>query len=117
MAINPETTEWVRALLQQEIGKAVAPLRQEIDQLDDWANGVFAALADLLPPLLRKHPDIAADLEPLWRYASERWQHLQQPQAQGQAVDFHETEHLLEARKMLYRQLAGLKAWPTPDQA
>ena len=25
MAINPETTEWVRALLQQEIERAVAP--------------------------------------------------------------------------------------------
>ena len=57
MAINPETTEWVRALLQQEIERAVAPLRQELDELDDWANGVFAALADVLPLLLRKNPE------------------------------------------------------------
>lgn len=113
MAINPETSAWVHALLEQEIERAVAPLRQELDQLDDWANGVFAALTDVLPLLLRKHPDIAADLEPMWRHASERWQRLQQPQAQ--ADDFHETEHLLEARKMLYRQLAVLGAWPGVD--
>lgn len=31
---------------------------------------------------------------------------------QGQADDFHETEHLLEARKMLYRQLANFGIWP-----
>ena len=116
MAINPETTEWVRALLQQEIERAVAPLRQELDELDDWANGVFAALADVLPLLLRKNPEIAVVLEPMWRGAAERWEHLQQPQAQAQADDFHETEHLLEARKMLYRQLAVLKAWPERTQ-
>lgn len=109
MALNPETTEWVRALLQQEIGKAVAPLRQEIDQVDDWANGVFAALNDLLPPLLKKHPDIAHDLEPLWRYASEQYDTLD---STGQADDFHETQGLLEARKMLYRHIALLHAWP-----
>ena len=116
MAINPETTEWVRALLQQEIERAVAPLRQELDELDDWANGVFAALADVLPLLLRKNPEIAVVLEPMWRGAAERREHLQQPQAQAQADDFHETEHLLEARKMLYRQLAVLKAWPERAQ-
>ena len=113
MAINPETTSWVRELLAQELEKAVAPLRQEIDQVDDWANGVFAALSDLLVPLLKKHPDVALELEPLWRYASEQYDKLE---GIGQAEDFHETQRLLEARKMLYRQLQTFRAWPAPAQ-
>ncbi|MBK9442565.1 MAG: hypothetical protein IPN53_15210 [Comamonadaceae bacterium] len=63
MTTTPETTAWV----QQEVEKAVAPLRQQIDVLDDWSNGVFAALADLMPLLLKSQPDIAASLAPLWR--------------------------------------------------
>lgn len=113
MAINPETTEWVRALLQQEIDRAVAPLRQEIDQLDDWANGVFCALSDLMPALLKTQPEIARYLEPLWRKASERYDHIGNT---DQAEDFHETQPLLEARMTLYRQLASVRAWPVPAQ-
>lgn len=113
MAINPETTEWVRALLQQEIDKAVAPLRQELDQVDDWANGVFCALSDLMPVLLKTQPEIARYLEPMWRKASERYDHIG---STGQADDFHETQALLEARKTLYRRLAVLKAWHAPAQ-
>lgn len=113
MAIDPETTQWVRALLDQEIERVVAPLRQQIDQVDDWANGVFVVLSDLLVPLLKKHPDVALELEPLWRYASEQYDKLD---GSGQAEDFHETQGLLEARKMLYRQLQTFRAWPAPAQ-
>lgn len=110
MAINPETTEWVRALLRQEIDKAVAPLHQRIEAQDDWANGVFAALEDVLIPLLKAQPDIARTVAPLWRLASERFELLQRQD--GQADDFHETAGLLEARKMLYRQLENFGVWP-----
>ena len=115
MAINPETTSWVRELLAQEIEKAVAPLRQEIDQVDDWANGVFAVLADLLPELLQTHPQLGQRLMPLWQEAAERYDTLGR-QADGQADDFHETQWLLEARKMLYRQLVASGSWPGPDR-
>lgn len=111
MSINPETSSWVRELLQQEIEKAVAPLRQEIDQVDDWANGVFVALQDVLIALLKIQPALADELVPMWKLASERYQQLEQ--APGQADDFDETTYLLEARKMLYRQLAALGAWPS----
>lgn len=113
MSLDPETTSWVRALLAQEIDKAVAPLRQELDQVDDWANGVFAALSDLLLPLLKKHPEIAQELQPLWQGASEQYDKLE---GVAQADDFHETQYLLEARKMLYRKLSALQAWPAPAQ-
>lgn len=110
MAINPETSAWVRELLQQEIERAVAPLRQELDQLDDWTNGVFAALEDVLIPLLKAQPDIAHKLQPLWQLAAQRYEQLEQ--SHGQADDFHETAALLEARKMLYQQLANFGIWP-----
>lgn len=113
MAINPETTEWVRALLQQEIDRAVTPLRRELDELDDWANGVFAALQDVLIPLLKAQPDLARTLQPLWQLAAQRHERLEQET--GQAEGFHETAALLEARKMLYRQLALLGLWPGVD--
>ncbi len=109
MSLSQEITSWVRELLAQEIEKSVAPLRAEIDQVDDWANGVFAALADVLPLLLRKHPDVAGQLEPMWRKISEQYNTVD---STDQADDFHQTQGLLEARKMLYRQLAVLKAWP-----
>lgn len=111
MNLSPEAKEWIHALLNQEIDKAVAPLHQQIDQIDDWANGVFAALDDLMPVLLKTHPDIANYLEPLWRKASEQYDTAD---SQGQAAEFHETQPLLEARKMLYRKLSLLKAWPSP---
>lgn len=113
MAINPETSAWVRALLSEEIERAVAPLRQELDQLDDWANGVFAALEDVLIPLLKAQPDIARKVQPLWELAAQRYEQLEQ--SQGQADDFHETAELLQARKMLYRRLALLGLWQGVD--
>jgi len=109
MTTTPATTVWV----QQEIEKAVAPLRQQIDELDDWSNGVFAVLADLLPLLLKAQPDIAAALAPLWRDAAVHYDRLD---TAGQAEDFHETQALLEARKILYRRLDLLKAWPAHVQ-
>ncbi|MCK9987424.1 MAG: hypothetical protein AzoDbin1_03896 [Azoarcus sp.] len=92
--------------LRQEIGQ----LRVELDRLDDWANGVFVALTDALPPLLRANPEAAAYLAPMWRKAAERFDQLQAHT--GQAEDFHETAELLEARKMLYRQFDRLGLWP-----
>lgn len=111
MNTTPENAAWVKALIAQEVEQAVAPLRQKMDELDDWANGVFAALADVLPPLLKSQPEIARYLEPMWRDASERYDRIG---SIDQADDFDETQELLEARKVLYRQLALLKAWPAP---
>jgi len=114
MTQSPETTEWVRALLSQEIERAIAPLRQEIDRLDDWSNGVFAALSELLRPLLAEHPEIAATLASSWRRASEVYDTLG---SEGQAADFHETQELLEARKILFRLLPAFEEFRAPGLA
>lgn len=90
-----------------------ARLREEIDKVDDWANGVYAALRDVLLVLLRSQPDMAGSLAPVWREASERWEAV--TRQTGQAEKFHEKAELLEARKMLYRQLVALGLFPAPD--
>ena len=114
MAIPPETSTWVRELLEQEIAKAVTPLRQEMDQLDDWANGLFLALQDVTLALLKHQPALAQELRPLWLQAALRYDQLEQQQ--GQADEFHETAGALEARKMLYRLLECYRAWPVPPE-
>lgn len=110
---TPATTEWVRELLAQEIEKATAPLRQQIDQVDDWANGVFAALSEVLRPLLAANPELAATLAPTWRRASEQYDKLD---TEPQADDFHETQALLEARKVLFRLLPAFEPFRAPAQ-
>lgn len=99
------------AALRQEVER----LRCELDQLDDWANGIWVALLDVLLPLLRRQPDVAAALEPTWRKAAARWEQLDREH--GQAEDFHETAALLEPRKMLYHSLRCFGAFPQPPQA
>lgn len=87
-----------------------AQLRAEIDRVDDWANGVFLALFDLLPPLLREHPQIAATIAPMWKKAAQNWDTLQTGTMQGESFD--EPEGVLEARKLLYRMLAQHQVFP-----
>ncbi|HEY0954008.1 MAG TPA: hypothetical protein VGE36_04575 [Roseateles sp.] len=106
MELPPKEAAWLREQVRQEVEHRIAPLRRELDGIDDWANGVFAALLDLLLPLLKTHPELARTLEALWRRAAEEYAELeQQPDRGGRA-------ELLEARKMLYWVLAQLGQWP-----
>lgn len=108
--LPPEKAAWLREQVRQEVEHRIAPLRREIDGLDDWANGVFAALLDLLLPLLKTHPELAGTLEALWSKAAQQYALLErQP---GRAAELHATPELLEARKMLYWVLAQLGQWP-----
>jgi len=93
-------------LLRQE----VAQLRAEVDRVDEWANGLFCVLLDALPLLLRRQPEVASRLAPMWRTASERFDEVST--ATGQDDSFEETLERLESRKILYRTMALLKIWP-----
>lgn len=90
------------ALEMGEVKRQIAGLREAVEQLDDWSNGVFAALLDLSQHLLKESPALAQKLMPLWQLASERFSELE---AEEQAADLNETPELFEARKMLYRIL------------
>lgn len=95
-------------LLRQE----VAQLRAEIDRVNEWSTGLFCVLHDVLPPLLREKPALAAALAPKWHLAAEQFDLASENT--GQADSFEETADRLEARKMLYRLFAQLKLWPDP---
>lgn len=90
--------------------REVEQLRKKVEQTDEWATGVFEVLMDLLPPLLREHPEIAAQLEPRWQEAAERFARMAPaPTTPGR---MRPTADRLEAKKMLYGVLRLLEIWP-----
>lgn len=106
--LSPETAAWMRVQMTLAAARAVEPLRAEINKVDDWANGLFLVLNDLLPFLLRTHPELASELAPRWRTAAESFDRIQE----GQAAEPDEPLELLEARKMLFRMNDLFKLWP-----
>lgn len=113
--LSPETAAWVHAQIAISTARAVAPLREELDKVDDWAGGLFVVFLNVLPHLLRTQPDLAAKLEPQWRKAAQRFDALQKRGVRRSRDG--ESLETLEARKMLYRIFALMKLWPQPAQA
>ncbi|QSI33320.1 hypothetical protein GNX71_28650 [Variovorax sp. RKNM96] len=108
--LSPEATAWLHTQIAIQTARAVAPLREEMDRLDDWANGLFVVFTNVLPFMLREQPKLAEQLAPQWLSAAERFDALQ---ATGdKRTKDGETLELLEARKMLYRVFEVLKLWP-----
>ncbi|PAT43799.1 hypothetical protein [Vandammella animalimorsus] len=97
------------AALRQE----VAQLRQELDAANDWACGIHRALVDVLPFLLRGHPE-AAKVGKLLKYSADRYEELQEHPDRADR-DAGESWAGYEAQKSLYRQLALLGVWPGVD--
>ena len=98
-----------------ELRQEIEQLRAEIDRVDEWSTGVFQVLTDVLQPLLRLHPDVAAEIAPQWRRASDRFDAVESNA--GQLDDVDETVERLEARKMLYRLFDSIGLWPQPGGA
>ncbi len=96
---------------EPELRQEIAQLRAEINKVDDWANGVFSVLQEVLPLLLRKNPDIAAILEDSWRAAAERFDLITPPDEQQVDLAQPATWEFLEPKKILYRQLDVLGVW------
>lgn len=114
--LSRESAAWIQAQIAISNARTVATLRAEIDKVDDWANGLFVALNDVLQPLLRELPALAQQLAPAWHRTAERFDALQ---AGGAVPDGENDESLevLEARKMFYRICASLDLWPQPAVA
>lgn len=111
--LSPETAAWIRVQMTLAAARAVEPLRAEINKVDDWANGLYAVLLDVLPGLLKDNPALARELEPNWRTAAESFDLID---LQGQPAQPDEPLEFLEARKMLYRMFAALKLWPAVER-
>lgn len=107
-SMTPETATWLCLQMTMASARATEPLRKEIDKVDEWANGLFTVLVQVLPGLLKANHPLAHQLEPQWRRASERFEHLS---AGGSPIDSDETLERLEAPKMLYRLLEIMSVW------
>lgn len=104
-------TDPTEAMLWQmaELEHKLEELRKQVDRLDDWSNGLFAALSDLSLYLLKAQPDLAKLLGPVWEKAAHRFFEIENEE---QASDLHETAELFEARKKLFRILQLYDVWP-----
>lgn len=109
--LSPETTAWLQAQMVINNAKTAAILRAEINKVDEWANGIFAALRDGLGHLLGNvHPIISEGLAHEWDQASQDFDRI----AAGDKALHNKGESLeqLEARALLYRFYVQLGMMP-----
>ncbi len=85
-------------------------LKKECSRVDDWANGVFLALNELLMALAHEQPEVVRRLEPQWKKAYDDYNRADQNRHVGQSA------RLLEARKMLYGHLKSSGAFDLPPR-
>lgn len=111
-SITPEVATWIRLQMTIAATRACEPVRRDLQRVDDWANGVFAVLVDVLPFVLRRHPALARQIAARWGEAAERFDMIESGQVAG---DDGETAELLEARKMLFRLFDLAKLWPSAE--
>ena len=95
------------------IRQTLLAMRAEIQASDDWANGIFLMLHQVLPLLLRDHPNVSK-VQHLLEAADARYEELL---AHPERAEEGEPAGLHEAGKMMYRQMALLGVWPNIDPA
>jgi hypothetical protein len=91
----------------EELREEVEALKQRLAEAEDWSDGIQMVLQNLLPFLLRGHPEIEK-IQGLMKSASERFE-------SGAADPDGPPLGAYEPSKMLYRQLAILGVWPGVD--
>lgn len=111
--LSPETTAWLQAQMVINNAKTAAILRAEITKVDDWANGIFAALRDVLSHQLRKSPELASDLAAQWSCTAAEFDQIH---LHGQAPRDNESLEYLEARKMLFRLFSVVGSMPQVEK-
>lgn len=107
--MSPETAAWIQAEIIAHNARTAAVLREEINKVDDWANGIFAALRDVLAHQLRESPELGKALAKSWSRVAKDFDRIE---VQGQPAKPHEPLEFLEARKMLYRIFVILGSMP-----
>lgn len=100
---------------ESELREEISQLRAEIDRMNNRSNGILLVLSELLPPLLKKNPEIAAQLEYLWRNAADEFDSLAPPGTQLVELDATEPLETLEVQKILYQNLGLLGVWSKPN--
>lgn len=109
--LTPETAAWLQAQMVINNARTAAVLREEINRVDEWANGIFAALRDGLGHLLGEARPIVGDgLARSWGSAAHDFDSI----IAGGKAAHHAGESLeqLEARALLYRFYVRLGMMP-----
>ena len=109
--LSPETASWLQAQMVIHNARTAAVLREEINKVDDWANGIFAALRDALGHLLSEARPLVGDgLARSWGKAAQDFDSIMA----GNQAAHHAGESLeqLEARALLYRFYVRLGMMP-----
>lgn len=89
-------------MTNDELHKQINELKAEINRVDDWANGIFTLLVQILPLLLKEHPDVMAKVVPMLRSDDVDYQKACQGLPTEQTLEF------LEARAKFYQILSLL---------
>lgn len=107
--LSPETAAWLHAQMAIHNARTAAVLREEINKVDDWANGIYAALRDVLACQLRQSPELGKALAKSWSRAAREFDRIH---VHGLPARKDEPLEFLEARKMLYRIFEVMELWP-----
>lgn len=108
--LSPEAAAWLQAQMVINNARTAAVLREEINKVDDWANGIFAALRDALGNVLGDAPAIGRALARDWSRAAQDFDCIM---AGGKAThNKGESLEQLEARALLYRFYVRLGMMP-----
>ena len=107
--LSPETAAWLQSQMAINNARSAAILREEINKVDDWANGVFAALRDLIAIQLQDAPGLGQALAREWSVAARDFDRID---VQGLPPKQDEPLEYLEARKMLYRLFSAVGTMP-----
>lgn len=99
MAIDSQFDELIRGAVQQAVSAAVEPLHKKLDEQDEWMNGLYLALLDLMQALAKEQSPELAQVIPAWMSAADHYELAKQ----GLYPD--ESPERLEPRKLLYRML------------
>lgn len=99
MTTDPQQAEWLRGEIQQAVAAAIAPLQQALDAQDEWMNGLYLVLDELLHALAQERSPLLERLLPRLQEAADHY-----PLA-CQGLHSDDSPHSLEPRKLLYRSL------------
>lgn len=107
------TEQKISAVADPQTRQALLALQAEMQETDDWANGIQTMLVQILPLLLRDHTNVKK-VQHLLAQSDSRYEELL---VHPERAEEGETAGQHEASKMMYWQLALLGVWPDVDPA
>jgi len=98
------TDQKIAAVSDPQTRQALLAIQADAQASDAWANGIFLMLVQVMPLLLRDHPNVSK-IQYLLKAADDRYEELL---AHPERAEEGETAGQHEAGKMMHRQLSIL---------